>query len=796
MKILFRITLVAFLSIVLLVGGGILWFYAGIGLPKLSSLSNLKTAQNSKVFASDGTLLTELHGDENREVIALEKIPDHLQKAVISIEDSEFFHHSGISWKSVVRALWANVIKGTVVQGGSTITQQYVKNAYVGTRRTLWRKIQEANLAYQLENKYSKEKILELYLNDIYFGQGCYGIYTAARKYFGKVPEQLTLAECAMLAGIVRSPSYYDPYKIPQEVQERRNFVLLKMQQHGFITNDEAVAAMNEPVTLAPPNILNSQRQAPYFCDYMTDLVRRTYGDQAAFRGGVRIYTTIDLNLQHVAENVLARMLKPGSGPDAAIVCIDPRTGYVKAMVGGKNYATNQFNLAAQGHRQAGSAFKAFVLSRAIADGVSPERTYDSSSPRIINLPEGGKWVVNNYEGHGSGSMTLRSATIHSVNCVYAQLIMDVGPSRVKALAKQMGIMTDFQDNPAIALGGLSNGVTPLEMASAFGTLANNGIHAVPRSIYKATDVNGNVITENKPETHVVLDARVAAQVNDLLQEVVSSGTGRGASIGRPQAGKTGTTENHADAWFVGYTPDLVTAVWVGYPQGSISMGGMAGGDLPADIWAAFMRQALKNTPPTDFAKVDKNSNEDSEEQRPQQSETISVTVCDESGLLATPNCPHTHSQEYRRGQEPTAFCNIHKSPPANGVPNVVGMRKSTAVTTLQQAGFQAGIVEQPSNDQVAGMVLSQIPGAGTQLPSGSRVTIMISTGVIQRSVPNVAGMTELAAKGSILAAGFTPRVSYVAGTQDNVVVSQSPGPGTKLPVGTTISITVSKTGL
>ncbi|MBK5093244.1 MAG: PASTA domain-containing protein, partial [Actinobacteria bacterium] len=622
-----------------------------------------------------------------------------------------------------------------------------------------------------------------------------YGIYTAASKYFGKVPEQLTLAECAMLAGIVRSPSYYDPYKIPQEVQERRNIVLRKMEQQGYITNEEAVAAMNESITLAPPNVMNAQRQAPYFCDYITDLVRRTYGDQAAFRGGLRINTTIDLNLQHMAENVLARALKPNSGPDAAIVCIDPRTGYLKAMVGGKNYATSQFNLAAQGHRQAGSAFKVFVLSRAIADGVSPERTYDSSSPRTINLPEGGKWVVNNYAGRGSGSMTLRSATIHSVNCVYAQLIMDVGPSRVRELARQMGIQTDFDDNPAIALGGLSTGVTPLEMASAFGTLANNGIHAVPRSIYKVTDASGNVIAENKPETHAVLDTKVAAKLNDLLEEVVSSGTGRGASIGRPQAGKTGTTENHADAWFVGYTPDLVTAVWVGYPQGSISMGGMAGGDLPADIWAAFMRQALKNTPPTDFTKPDKDYGDEHEEQPARQPDTISVTVCDESGLLATPNCPHTHSQEFRLGQEPTTFCNIHKYRPSNIVPNVVGMRKSTAVTTLQQSGFQVSVVDEPSNERLAGTVISQTPPAGTRLTAGLSVTISVASGAIQRSVPNVVWMTEPAARGSIVAAGFTPSVSYTSGTQNYVVVGGSPGPGTKLPVGSTFSITVSKTG-
>jgi penicillin-binding protein 1A len=372
MKVAVRIFLVVFIGLVVAVGGLVAWFYTGVGLPKLSSLTEYKSAQNSKVFAADGTLLCELRGDENREIIALEKMPEPLRQAVISIEDKDFYRHSGIDWKAVVRALWANLVKGSVVQGGSTITQQYVKNAYVGPKRTVWRKIEEAHLAYQLEHKYSKNKILELYLNDVYFGKGCYGIFTAAQKFYGKAPQDLTLAECAMLASLVRSPSYYDPYARPQEVIDRRNLVLTNMRKQGFITQDELNAALNEPMNLAPENKVYVVRRAPYFCDYITEVVRKKYGDQQAFRGGLRIYTTIDLRLQDMAENTVKRALDPNRGPDAAMATIDPRTGFIKAMVGGKNYAASQFNVAADGHRQAGSSFKVFVLCRALADSVSP----------------------------------------------------------------------------------------------------------------------------------------------------------------------------------------------------------------------------------------------------------------------------------------------------------------------------------------------------------------------------------------------------------------------------------------
>ncbi len=791
MRVVYRIILVIIACLALAAGGLFVWFYTGIGLPKLSALKEYRAAQNTKIFSANGRLLTELHGEENREIISIEQIPKAMRDAVIAIEDSDFYHHSGINWKAVIRALWANIIKGSVVQGGSTIPQQYVKNAYVGTKRTLFRKIQEAHLAYQLSKKYSKNKILELYLNDIYFGQGCYGIYTAARKYFNKDPRDLGLSECAMLAGLINSPSYYDPYQRPQAVIERRNHVLKRMHRLGYISARELQSAQNEPLNVSQVVSTYTPPPAPYFCDYITKLLRRTYGDQKVYRGGLRVYTTIDLNIQEIAERTLLKYLKPESGPDAAIVAIDPRTGYIKAMVGGKNYYKSQFNVAAEGGRQAGSAFKVFVLTRAMADGISPETTYDASSPKIIRLPDGGKWVVRNYDGHGSGSMTIRTATIRSVNVVFAQLIMDVGPSRVADLAMKMGILREVESNPAIALGGLKNGVTPLDMASAYSTLANNGVHAIPRSIYKVTDADGNVIDEYQPETSTIIDTKVAARVNQILKQVVSSGTGRGAQIGRPQAGKTGTTEDHADAWFVGYTPDLVAAVWVGYPQGRIPMPGMCGGDLPATLWRVFVSQALKDVPPTDFPLPSEEVATSSPQET--ENETITVRICEDSGLLATPYCPKTRSKEFKRGEEPTTFCHIHTGVAETKVPDVVGMTEAQARVALSQAGYTTLVVKKPSQSVPAGLVMSQTPSAGTRYTPGNPVTIIVSSGTIEVVVPNVVGLTEAAAKAKITVKGLKPSISYVSGSPAGFVLSQSPGAGTVVGIGTTVELLVAR---
>jgi penicillin-binding protein 1A len=585
---------------------------------------------------------------------------------------------------------------------------------------------------------------------------------TASSQYFGVPTEGLSVAQCATLAAIVRSPSYYDPYVRPEAVIERRNLVIKKMEEQGYIKPSDAKIAMAEPMVLQPKNKVYQPPPAPYFCDYIKNKIRQQYGDQLAFRGGLRIYTTIDLKLQNEAERTFMRLTEADSGPSAALACIDPRTGYVKALVGGKNYFQSQYDVAAEGHRQAGSSFKVFVLTAGIKSGMDGSETYDSSSPREITMADGTKWVVRNYDGKGSGMMTVKDATIHSVNAVYAQMIMDIGPAVVAQTAKDMGIMSPVEANPAIALGGLQTGVNPLEMASAFGTLADNGVHAVPRSIYKITDAEGNVIADNKPETHQVLDPKVAAQVNEILQQVVSSGTGTGARIGRPQAGKTGTTEDSADAWFVGYTPDLVTAVWVGYPQGRISMNGMTGGSLPATIWADFMSQALRDTPPTPFPTKDE--------------------------VTSLPTAVPTPAQSAPAQTSPAPI-------ETATVPNVVSLSTSSAQLTLQQAGYETTVVEQPSNRYTAGRVMSQTPAPGTQYAKGNSVTIIVSSGSAQNSVPDVMGMNETAAKSSITSAGFQVTVGYSSGSPTGTVISQSPSGGSSLPAGSTVSITVASSG-
>lgn len=795
MKVITRIVLSVSLGVGLIIGGVILWFYLGYGLPSLKSLEEYKAAQNSKIYAADGTLLATLHGDQNREMVSLLKIPEYLQDAVIAIEDDQFYEHSGINWKAVTRALWINVVKGSVVQGGSTITQQYIKNAYVGTKRTLWRKIQEARLAYELDHEYSKRKILEMYLNDAYFGQSCYGVFTAANKFFGKAPQDLTLSECATLAATIRSPSYYDPFIRPEAVRDRRNLVLSQMEKQNYISEKEADAAKAEPLILAPEEKQVVNRRYPYFCDYIIERMKQEYGDQAVFRGGLRIYTSIDTKLQDYAESTIKNLTDPDSGPDAAMVCLDPRTGYIKAMVGGKNYKVSQFNVAADGRRQPGSAFKVFVLVQALSDGIKPEKTYDSSSPRIITLPDGQKWKVSNYGGGGGGSITITNATMRSVNVVYAQMIMEVGPARVAEMAKRMGITSEVESNPAIALGGLRLGVTPLEMASAYGTLANNGQHAVPHSVIKITDADGKIIKENKPEVDTAINAEVAYRTNQILEKVVSGGTATAASIGRPQAGKTGTTEDYADAWFVGYTPDLVSAVWVGYPQGRISMGVLCGGSLPASIWRTFMSKALKDVPATAF--LDPGGElpvRDYEEDEEEETSTISISICDASGMKSTSYCPETHTETFQRGSEPTDYCNIHTQKAGNSVPNVVGLSSSAAKSTLSSAGYSVTSVSQPSS-QPSGTVVSQIPAAGTSLSKGGTVTIMVATGEVKVSVPSVVGMSESAAVAKLSGAGFAANVNYVDGSPAGIVKSQSPGSGTKLSPGSSVAITVTRSG-
>jgi len=806
MRVILRVSFIVLLCLVLLAGGFLAWFYTGVGLPSLSRLEKHRMDQTSKILAADGTVIAELHGEQHREKVSLDQISPYLQQAVIAIEDERFYQHSGVDWKAIARAFWTNVVEGKVVQGASTITQQYVKNTLTGKERTYWRKVEEASLANKLERKYSKDKILELYLNDVYFGQGCYGVKTAAETFFGKQPSELSLEEAALLAAVIRIPNYYSPYTHAEAAMRRRNLVLDKMAELGYITQREADEAKMKPVVVQPIPEEAPSQVAPYFVEYVKKYLynvfasdpdlRSRFGDLSPddiiFRGGLRVYTTLDLNMQRYAEEAIASTLDRPGDPSAALCAVDPRTGEIKAMVGGKDFSKLQYNIAAQGGRQPGSAFKVFVLTTAISNGISPYKTYDSS-PTTLVFPDGTKWKVNNCEGSSYGSINVYTATVRSVNVVFARLIRDVGPQRVAQMAKAMGITSPVDPYPAIALGALTNGVNPLEMASAFGTLAANGVHYEPICVTKVTDADGEIILENHPKGKRVVREDVAAVVNSILQDAVKHGTGRAARLDRPQAGKTGTTDNYADAWFCGYTPDLSAAVWVGYPQGLIPMRSVHGitvygGTFPAQIWRKFMVKALEGVPPSDFPEAEFGG-ERSED-------TVTVTVCTESQLLATPYCPHTETRTYRRGEEPTDYCHLHTQGQKVTVPAVTGMEESEAKDAIRAAGLVPNVTYVNSTVVPAGRVVGQNPLAGTTVSPGSTVTISVSRGPSpQGTVPNVVGMGETEAKETLFSAGFAYKVVYTPSSPDKVgiVIYQFPAGGSSATAGSQVIITVGK---
>ncbi len=565
-----------------------------------------KRAQRSYIFADDGTVLTRLYL-ENREDVPLNSIPKNVQNAFIAIEDERYYKHHGIDFYGISRALLLDIKSRKVVEGGSTITQQYVKNSTGSNDITVSRKIREAIIATQLEQKFSKQQILEAYLNTIYFGQGAYGIEAASEVFFGKKVSDLTLPEGALLAGVTKSPNGFSPYLHPQEAYQRQVTVLDHMAEQHLISKAEAEAAKTVHPQIMP--LKEESVISPYFVEYVKQQLINEYGVDRVFKGGFRVYTTLNLKAQGIAERAVANELNRPSDPQAALVSIIPQNGYVIAMVGGRDFNSTKYNLAVQGKRQPGSAFKPFVLVTALKQGISPNDTFDSSSPqsiRISNSRHDKPWIVHNCEGSGSGSMTLREATVHSVNAVYANLTVKVGPKNVVDTAHDMGVATQIEPFPAIGIGGLTIGVSPLEMASAYGTLANNGVHVKPEAIIKITDANGNIIKQAQPQSSKAIDPEIAYRAVDIMKGVIQRGTATRANIGRPAAGKTGTNGEYRDAWFVGFTPNLVTSVWMGYPEAQISMYNVHGsrgfgGIIPAGIWHDFMGAYLAGTPATDF---------------------------------------------------------------------------------------------------------------------------------------------------------------------------------------------------
>lgn len=594
----------------------ILVMAAGIGIGFITANINAKPdlagdilpPVSSQIYDSAGNEIANIHATENRMLVKIEQVPMNLQQAFVAIEDNRFYEHKGVDPRGLLRAVYANLRDQEIAEGGSTITQQLAKNAYLTQERTIKRKIQEVFLALQLEKQYTKQEILEMYLNQIYFGQGAYGVQAAAKTYFNKNVEELTLSECALLAGIPKSPNYYSPFNNLQAAKERRNIVLEQMAKYHFINTTEEREAKNSEIVLAPANRPEELKDAADFISYVTQLMVDKYGADAIYKDGLKIYTTIDMDMQKMAEAALLENL-PGDYTDAngiqqpqgAIVAIDPKTGYIKAMVGGRG--TDQFNRATMAVRQPGSAFKPFVFAAALENGYYPD-SYIEDKP--INIDG---WRPQNDSGRFSGSVSLRTVATFSMNVPTVRLAQDIGMDRIIYYAQEMGITTFVLDgdpndrNFAVVLGGMTRGMTPLEIVSAYCTFANSGVHIPAVAVTKVLDRNGRVLEEAAPEGKAIISQESAAALTSMLEDVISRGTGRQAGIGRPAAGKTGTTSDYKDAWFVGYTPDLVAGVWIGNDDNT-STDGIMGGQTPAAVWRTFMSRAMANIPVHDFDEV------------------------------------------------------------------------------------------------------------------------------------------------------------------------------------------------
>ena len=574
--------------------------------PPLSSLQPVQKGRSSAISAADGSLIGFIRSSNIRQPVSTEQLPDDLKEATVAIEDRGFFDHGAVDFAAIGRAALKNIEAGATVEGASTITQQLVRNLYIQhPEQTIKRKLIEAHLAYEEEEAHSKTWILTAYLNTAPYGtvegQTAVGAEAAAQTYFGKPAKDLTLTEAALIAGLPQAPSEYNPFLDPRAAKERRNEVLDAMEEEGYITSSEHAEARASGLGLNPGDKYKVIRD-PFLFDLVQQELIDKYGINTVRNGGLKAYTTIDPELQERAQEAVesCSVCYPEGGPAAGLASVDPANGEIVALASTEGYATeNQFNYAWQAHRQPGSSFKTFVLTTAIKQGIDPDSTYyDGSSPMTLQIPGGGPpWEVNNAEP-GGGVMSLDEATVHSVNVIFAQLDLDVGPENVTETAEEMGIEAPLESVPAEGIGGLSYGVTPLEMADAYATLASGGIHHPPTAIGRVEFPDGDVDEADEDSGERVLTEGQAYEVTRILEGVITEGTGAGYTyMGcSAAAGKTGTSEDLSDAWFAGFTPLYSTAVWVGHPQSREATG--FGGPTAGPIWASFMSSAVNGDCP------------------------------------------------------------------------------------------------------------------------------------------------------------------------------------------------------
>jgi len=646
-------------------------------LPSPTNLQTIAPPVKTLVYDRNEKLVHEFF-KENRSIVPLREIPRPLVQAILAIEDRRFYSHWGIDPIRLARALITDIITHSPQQGGSTITQQLARNLFLTHEKTMTRKLKEIVLAIRIEQTYTKDEILEMYFNQIYFGEGAYGVDAAAKVYFGKRVQELTLPECALLAGLPRNPRDYSPRRDPDRALRRRNLVLSQMLAAKFINRGAYEQASEAPLGVTKTRY-NAQ-EAPYYVEMVRQYLDERYGSNQLYEGGLKVHISMDIDIQHAAEEALERRLtaleqrnqykktravlaKAGGAPardknqteylQGAIVSIEPSTGQILALVGGRDFNDSNFNRAVQAARQPGSAFKPFIYTAAIDNGFSPTDII-LDTPVSFRAGNGQDWSPQNYDKKFRGPVTLRNALANSVNVPAAKLLQKLGTTVVTSYARRMGIKSRLSPDLSLALG--TSEVNLLELVSSYGVFANQGVRVPPVYILKVEDKNGKILEENRPTAEEVLSPETALTMTSMMESVLENGTAASArSLGftLPAAGKTGTTDDYSDAWFVGYVPGVVTGVWVGFDRKQKIGPGMTGAAAALPVWVDVMLAATKNRPPQDF---------------PVPSGVVSRLICTETGLLANPACPSTEIELFREGSEPTGYCNVHTGtakPPA-----------------------------------------------------------------------------------------------------------------------------------
>ncbi|OGF47238.1 MAG: hypothetical protein A2231_02875 [Candidatus Firestonebacteria bacterium RIFOXYA2_FULL_40_8] len=640
-------------------------------LPPLSELENYRPSLASKIFDQNGELIAQLFV-EQRTLVPLSRIPEKLKKTILVIEDDGFYSHLGISPLSILRAFLVNLTHGRVEQGGSTITQQLAKNLFLTQDRTFSRKIREVMLSFKIEYRYTKDEILEMYLNQVNMGSGAYGVETAARTYFGKHVEELSLPECALLAGLPRAPNKYSPYNNLKKAELRRNRILDRLLKKKLITKLEADAAKHTPIAVHKIE----QKNAPYFVEHVRQKLEETYGANVIYKGGLSVYTSLDMKLQDFAQKAVAATLAEAEKKialengipvesiyeaefrknipiQASFIAIDPKTGYIKALVGGRDFSESQFNRATQSKRQPGSSFKPFIYTTAIDNGFTAADIIVDAPMPLSDGNEGQVWKPENYEKKFFGPTTLRKALTMSRNVVTLKLLMKVGASSVASYSNKMGIKSQIHKNLSLAFG--TSEVTLMELVSAYSTFPSFGVKVDPISILTVKDSMGKVLEDNQPHIQDVLRPEAAYILTSMMESVVNEGTAtriRADGITFSCAGKTGTTDNQSDVWFVGYTSDLVAGGWVGFDDRRSLGKWISSSNTPVPMWAAFMKEVYKEKPPEPFVKP---------------ASIVTVRIDPDSGLLWTNKCKKWLDEVFITGTEPTAKCNKHEGFGAEG---------------------------------------------------------------------------------------------------------------------------------